>query len=136
MLTHMATSPERRWRILWISEQDHLAIFTQFRNLRALCIPQLANIPGECKVVDIHHSWERRQWGLRLEHPSFDPVPDGTITPDLEDKFSIVWKMYRIVTDEEKNEASIVKAGDEVEPEVVATAAPHDNPFVKYQGLI
>lgn len=46
-------------------------------------LPRINGIPRDARVLGVHHDYLRNQFRFTIEHPSFDPVADGTEPPIL-----------------------------------------------------
>ena len=79
---------ERRVRVVYIGEEHLVDVCTAYMtNAKP---PQFRYVlkdnpfPVDCDVVRVCYDWSRRAFGVMLYHPSFAPVPDGAVAPDLE----------------------------------------------------
>ncbi|HLY89519.1 MAG TPA: hypothetical protein VKQ27_11100 [Acetobacteraceae bacterium] len=86
----------RNWRIYYIDENALLHIFVQRDMPRFLSLTLPTNLPPGAKVLDVRHSWDRKAFGFRVEHPSFDPVPDGALIPEAG---PLEWNIVRVLPD-------------------------------------
>lgn len=79
---------ERRWKILWLSQDAVFTLLGGWHGFQFVALPVFQLPTGErCGVVDVCHSWERKCFGIRLYHESFPEVASGdhcpTINPDV-----------------------------------------------------
>lgn len=81
---------KRHVAVLWVGEE---AAVDCFRMLLCGEQPKFRlrtrdEIPRDCDVVNVHHSWEQRAFGVLLFHESFAPVDDGAPAPTLTSSWS------------------------------------------------
>lgn len=75
-------SNERRYKALTISPEFILQMFNPPEgHVYQISFPR--EIPHDVKVIDVGYRIEYRGFILILEHPSFDPVPEGTPAPEI-----------------------------------------------------
>ncbi len=78
------TRPERRARIYWLPDWAVWDLFTARWALPDfITLHFLDGVPPDCEVESVFYAPERRAFGFRLIHPSFDPVPSGAHPPDF-----------------------------------------------------
>lgn len=85
---------DRRWKVLWLSPECMLLPIQLWLNSCIVSRPIGVCIPEGCEVVDVAYDWNRRQFGLRLQHPSFPEVPDGAYAPELI-AHDVEWRAYQ-----------------------------------------
>lgn len=56
-------------------------------------------VPEGTRVLGVHTFPERMSFGILLEHPTFDPVPDGQMIPEHDDRMTLAMRGFLIVTD-------------------------------------
>lgn len=57
------------------------ALLLQMLTSPPSCWMTAEGIPADVRVLDCGYSFERRAFYLVVQHPSFDPVPEGEIIP-------------------------------------------------------
>lgn len=72
---------ERRWKVLWIDQDALWGALAPLGQTGVRYQPYFVGVPEGARLVDVCYDWQRRSFGLRLEHPSFEPVLDGQEAP-------------------------------------------------------
>lgn len=78
------TPPERRLKMVVVPENTVWFLFRhQALDMQTLTVPVFKNVPADARVAYVHHVWERHAFAFVLEHPSFEPVPQGLQVPEI-----------------------------------------------------
>lgn len=76
---------DRRWRTKIVRIGEHhlmnLLFFGTSKLPEQLLVVRCPDVPADVRVVSVRHAWDTRMFEILIEHPSFDPVPEGQSPP-------------------------------------------------------
>lgn len=75
---------DRQWKIAGVDWRILIDFFNMRHAWEFLALPNTPEIPEGSIVVSVRENWDRRTLDFLIEHPSFDPVPDGEMVPRID----------------------------------------------------
>ncbi len=83
----MSDTKERRYKIAYIPHEfiiHFLTFMFSFNERDYIAMPIIKDLPKEgCEVKTVSYFPERDAFGFIIHHESFEPVPLGTICPEI-----------------------------------------------------
>lgn len=73
----------RRHAIFWIDKHALMALLGGWGGSGQFLRPVCANLPADAKILDVQYDFHRDAFGVKMEHPSFEVVPEGCELPWL-----------------------------------------------------
>lgn len=74
-------SKQRRWRLFFVKDDFIVAWIRQGLDMPDVHYVPITDLPSDTKILESAYDHDRRGYLIRVEHDSFDPVPDGDETP-------------------------------------------------------
>ena len=73
---------ERRFKVFYLDEHLLIHILNAFNgDRRMLSLPVIDGVPADAVITSVFAEPARRAIAVRVAHPSFDVVPDGSYSP-------------------------------------------------------
>ena len=81
----------RRRRVIYVPENYILALLSrgQVHN-QGIRVPEPLGLPETARVVGVWSDWARNAFGIVVEDPSFEEVPEGITLPEMRVQWSYV----------------------------------------------
>lgn len=81
----------RRRRVVYVPESYVLYLLSRgMVQQRFVRMPTPLGLPDTARVVGVWSDWQRNAFGIVVEDPSFDEVPEGEMLPEMQVEWSYV----------------------------------------------
>lgn len=81
----------RRRKVIYVAEKDVLSMLSMDLMFNQhIRIPEPLGLPETAKAIGVWSDWHRNAFGIVVEDPSFDVVPEGDRLPEIEVRWRYV----------------------------------------------